>query len=180
MGLRAYASMLAVAQLALVGSAVLAGCSQDERSGAPTAGTVNHPEPYGSEKEAPPPAFNRWVNPGTGQFWVPDSDDRELGTQTKEQYPLLDPRWKPFVECMRDRGFDLGAPADFRRRDLDALLEGITAEVGVDQAKQLNTGDALPGRPGAFLACADQWLAIPVADFPKYGFVVEWPTIPKE
>ena len=173
----------------LLGLAWLPACDADEQPGRPAekAGAVPingapvpgvHPEPYTTADAPPPPPFNRWVDPQSGKFVVPEFDDREIGVEMKEQYPLVDPRWRPFSACMNAAGFVVGAPDAFQKADLTKLLAGANGASSPLAKLKLNAGDALPGLAGAFLKCADQWLAIPVSEFPKYGFVTVFPDIP--
>ncbi len=142
---------------------------------------VVHPVPYSKDDAPPPPAFNRWIDPSSGRFQVPEFDDRELSAEVKAKYPLVDPRWKPLSECLAVAGFETRAAAapGFVQTDLDRLLASINTATDPAANKRVNQGDTLPGLPGAFLQCADQWLAIPVSDFPRHGWVIEFPEIPK-
>ena len=96
----------------------------------------------------------------------------------KEKYPLIDPRWRPFSACMNSGGFAVGAPDAFQKADLTRSLATVNAASSPVTNLRLSAGDSLPGMPGAFLKCADQWLSIPVSEFPKYGFVTVFPDIP--
>lgn len=156
---------LALTALGIVG--LLAGAA-----GAVIAATgdVNHPEPY-ERSELPPPAFNRWIAPTTGLFNVPLWDDRSLSIEERRADQWYNPRWKPFAECMASAGFQNVANAsEFWQDDLEALLAQINKErPDVLANRAVNTDTKLPGRPGAFLTCADQWLTLDRSEFSKYG-----------
>lgn len=147
---------------------VLAACNQTSPVGdvvTQVATTVSAPSP---------PPFNRWIDPATGKFYDPIIwDDRELGPEQKAAKPLPpDPRWAPFSSCMADRGFETrNDPSEaFSQADMDRLVAEVNAARPDTAANKLVNGNAtLTGLPRAFVDCADQWLAIPIADFPKFG-----------
>lgn len=136
-----------------------------------------HPQPH-LPSEATPPHFNPWIDPQTGRFTVRDFDDRELSVEVKRQYPVTDPRWGPFAECMNTAGYSVGDPKGFSRATLDDILGRLNVTTNLQENRLLDAGATLPGMPGAFLKCADTWLSIPVSDFPKHGFTIVFPTIP--
>lgn len=139
----------------------------------------SHTQPY-EQRELPPPAFNRWIRPNTGEFWVPEWDDRAIGVEQKAATPWYNPRWKPFSECIRQAGFSVRTDAakPFGQADLDALLKRINQE-RPNAADNLTISDsrAVPGLAGAFLRCADEWLTVADEDLAKYGLK---PLVPGE
>lgn len=107
---------------------------------------------------------------------MPAWDDRELSPEQKAANPLPpDPRWAPFGECMAARGFETRAiPTQaFTQADLDRLLISVNAAMPNPEVnKQFAANAKLPGIAGAFVACADEWLSIPIEDFGKHGWEI--------
>ncbi|MGI8925944.1 MAG: hypothetical protein ACR2HN_04770 [Tepidiformaceae bacterium] len=132
-------------------------------------------KPHTALDGPPPPAFNRWISPATGRFTVPRWDDRHISEEQKLAKPAPpDPRWAPFAQCMVVQGFAVpqGPDGSFGQVQLDGLLSSINAARPDDAANKAVGAGPLPGVAGAFLTCADTWLAIPVKDFDKHGLVV--------
>ena len=133
---------------------------------------VVHPEPYVSPAELPPPAFNRWIRPDTGEFWVPAWDDRRLSDVQKLANPTYNPRWKPFSDCMVAAGFEVREDRSkaFSQADLDEVLHRVNHERPDTSANRgIGSGQKLTGIAGTFLDCADKWLALDRAEFSKSG-----------
>jgi hypothetical protein len=142
----------------------VAGSSEDQEAQQPQTRIPATPEP--------PPPYNSWIDPITGRFSVPEYDDRHLSEEQKAADPVFNPRWAPFARCMEDAGYEALAPGStrFSQRDLDLLLERVNAErPDVAANRQVKTGDQLPGLPGAFLNCADQWLALSTEEMDALG-----------
>jgi hypothetical protein len=124
--------------------------------------------------EVPTPIASRWIRPDTGEFWNGDGswDNRSLSDEQKAAKPWYDPRWKPFSDCMVERGFDVRASSSeaFAQKDLDELIRRLNIAMPDGQAnKQLGPAGPAPGIAGAFLACADRWLTIAPDDYEKNG-----------
>ncbi len=133
-------------------------------------------EEAASQQRAPvdPPAFNRWISPESGRFFVFPYDDRELGDEQRAANPVYDPRWEPFAACVEAKGVaarESSSSSRFSQADLDALLERVNRERPDAKANlKLNKGAKLPGVAGAFLACADEWLALSNEELEARGF----------
>jgi hypothetical protein len=124
--------------------------------------------------EVPTPVVNRWIAPDTGAFVNPGGpyDDRRLSEEEKARNPVFNPLWKPFSDCMVERGFDVRASSSepFAQKDLDELIRRLNIAMPDGQAnKQLGPAGPAPGIAGAFLACADRWLTIAPDDYEKNG-----------
>lgn len=135
-------------------------------------------EPAPGEQTPPVPTLNRWVRPDSGLFWNSNGiwDNRNLPDEQKAATPWYDPRWKPFAACMQDRDFEVRADGNrpFDESDLDKVIERLNKE-NPDTARNRTVppGDySMGGFTGAFLECAERWLAIQPGDFAKSGIVM--------
>lgn len=135
----------------------------------PSATTEPSPAPW---PQGPPP-YNRWIRPDTGEFWVDVYDDRHISEDDRASDPVYNPRWDPFAACIENEGYEslaLGS-SFFTQADMDALLARVNAERPDASAnRQVNNGDTLPGLAGAFLKCADEWLALTPEEAKALGF----------
>ena len=152
---------------ALVGAGALAGIAGAAASGA-FSGSDG---PFTAENGPVPPAHSRWIR-GDGRFAVQEYDDRQLPVEEKAKQPAYNPRWEPFSKCLASEGFAQGriASRPFSQADLDRLLADVNSERPDASAnRQLSSGQGVSGLAGAFLRCADTWLAIERKDLGKFG-----------
>ncbi len=131
------------------------------------------PQPYTDPAELPPPAFNNWIRPDTGEFWVPRVwDDRTLPEEEKAKSPWYNPRWAPFSKCMAGGGFETrkDRALPFAQADLDELVRQVNAaRPDAEANKSVSNGAKLSGIAGSFLICADRWLALPIEELAANG-----------
>ncbi len=137
------------------------------------------PQPVGDLAALPPPSYNRWIRPDTGRFEAYVWDDRELAEHVKAAEPWYDPRWRPFSSCMASEGFDVrrDQTRPFSQQDLDEIVVRANAQMPNPQ-ENLRIGAqtaAVPGVAGAFLRCADRWLALSGPAWAAHGIT---PTLP--
>lgn len=132
--------------------------------------------PRSLEDGPPVPTLHRWVDPHAGSFRAPVWDDRHIPDAEKARNPLPpDPRWAPFADCMIAQGYDVVATSgkEFTQADLDTTLSRVNEErPDIAANKALQADASLGGFPGAYVNCADEWLAIPVRDFAEHGLVM--------
>ncbi len=140
-------------------------------AGTPPNDTTSHTR----EDGPPPPPFNRWISPVSGKFSVPEWDDRHISAEEKAKNPAIDPRWKPFSECLAARKLETrpDPTRPFVKADLDRLLNGVnTSRPDPGANKRIRQGEAVQGLAGGFLECADEWLSIRIEDFSKFGLTI--------
>jgi hypothetical protein len=165
---------LALAGIAALAVALLAAYTGGfARSAQSTADLRDGAAPAQIDSPEPPPPVNRWIDPATGEFIVGVYDDRHMSEEDKAKDPVYDPRWDPFAACVRQEGYEPLSPGSpwFVQADMDALLARVNAERPDTTAnRRVNTGDSLPGLAGAFLKCADEWLALTPEQAKANGF----------
>lgn len=161
---------------ALLLTAALAGIvAAGVLSAVAVGGVGNSQEPPPGRPTPPIPILNRWIRPDTGVFYMAAGpwDNRELPAEQKAATPWYDPRWKPFGACMRAAGFEVRTEPSkpVNQSDIDRIIGRLNSQ-NPDRAanKRIRPGDySMGGFTGAFLQCADRWLAIQSEDFEKNG-----------
>jgi hypothetical protein len=100
-------------------------------------------------------------------------DDREISAAAKAAQPWFDPRWKPFSDCMAGKGHDIRPDPrkPFSQADLDMVVALANAERPDAAANRSIGGDtqSVGGIAGAFLECANEWLALPRSEWAAHG-----------
>ena len=126
-----------------------------------------------ADVDPPPPLGFLFLRPDTGRFTVTAFDDRELSDEAKAANPVFNPAWKPFADCLAQRGLAAGVfdpKGRFSQADLDRVLARVNADSpdrtanfalnGADAAGRTALVAANPRTQSAvtFLECAGQWL----------------------
>lgn len=120
----------------------------------------------------PPPAYNRFIAPDDGRYYVLPWDDREISEDAKAATPWYDARWRPFGHCMADLGYEVrldpGTP--YSQSDLDELVRRVNeSNPDTTRNRQVSGPEDVDGIARAFLLCAGQWLTIPYEDLNEHG-----------
>lgn len=121
-------------------------------------------QPISDSAQLPPPPYNRFIRPDTGRIEASVWDDRALSPAQKSIQPWYDPRWRPFSDCMVAAGYEVRTDKSraFGQPDLDEILRRANAQLP-DATANKTVGSnvaTVPGVAGAFLQCADKWLAL--------------------
>ncbi len=126
------------------------------------------------EDGPPPPTYNRFIRPDTGEFW--DSygawDNRAISDEEKAKSPWYNPRWAPFSKCMAGAGFETRKDRSlpFAQADLAGLVTQVNAARPDRVAnKAIGQNVKVGGIGEAFLVCAEKWLALPIEELAANG-----------
>ncbi len=146
-----------------LGAAIAAGVTDDS----PT-------RPLTEEDGPPPPTYNRFIRPDTGEFW--DSygawDNRAISDEEKAKSSWYNPRWAPFSKCMAGAGFETrkDRALPFAQSDVDGLVAQVNAARPDRVAnKAIGQNAKVGGIAEAFLVCAGKRLTLPTEELAANG-----------